>query len=107
MRGRDLEGDAGRGAALESFRRGRDPEDCGSKWTASRFAEVPDITRVLDERWHTSGGRVAELARRMMGELTAADSAGPIAAEGLALELLAELARIRAAATGAGTRRPG
>jgi AraC family transcriptional regulator len=61
----------------------------------SRFSEVPEITRALDERRHTSGGRVAELARRMICELTAADSAGPIAAEGLALELLAELARVR------------
>lgn len=61
-----------------------------------RFADVPAISLALDERRHTSGGRVAELARRMMGELTAADTAGSIAAEGLALELLAELARVRA-----------
>lgn len=62
----------------------------------TRFAEVPAIYRVLEERWHTSGGRGAELAHRMAAELTAADSAGPIAAEGLALELLVELARIGA-----------
>lgn len=61
-----------------------------------RFAEVPAIYRVLEERLHTSGGRGAELAHRMVGELTAADTAGPIAAEGLALELLVELARIGA-----------
>lgn len=61
-----------------------------------RFAEVPAIYRVLDERLRTSGGRGAELAHRMVGELTAADTAGPIAAEGLALELLVELARIGA-----------
>lgn len=61
-----------------------------------RFAEVPAIYRVLKERLHTSGGRGAELAHRMVGELTAADTAGPIAAEGLALELLVELARIGA-----------
>jgi len=61
-----------------------------------RFAEVPAIYRALEERWHTEGGRGAELAHRMVSELTAADSAGPIAAEGLALELLAELARIGA-----------
>lgn len=60
------------------------------------FREVPAITRVLGERRHATGGRVAALARRMTGEMTAADSAGPIAAEGLALELLAELARTRA-----------
>ena len=61
----------------------------------SRFADVPDITRALDERRHTTGGRVAELARRMMGEVAAGDTAGPIATEGLALELLAEIARVR------------
>lgn len=61
-----------------------------------RFAEEPAIYRALEERWHTSGGRGAELAHRMMAELTAADTAGPIAAEGLALELLVELARISA-----------
>ena len=59
-----------------------------------RFAEEPAIYRALEERWHTSGGRSAELAHRMVAELTAADTAGPIAAEGLALELLVELARI-------------
>jgi AraC family transcriptional regulator len=61
-----------------------------------RFADVPSIHRVLDERKHTSGGRGSELARRMVGELTASDTAGPIAVEGLALELLAELARLGA-----------
>lgn len=58
-----------------------------------RFAEVPAIHRVLDERKHASGGRGAALARRMVAELTASDTAGPIAAEALALELLVELAR--------------
>jgi AraC family transcriptional regulator len=58
-----------------------------------RFAEEPAIHRALEERWHTSGGRGAELAQRLVAELTAADTAGPIAAEGLALELLVELAR--------------
>jgi AraC family transcriptional regulator len=58
-----------------------------------RFGEEPAIHRALEERWHTSGGRGAELAQRMVAELTAADTAGPIAAEGLALELLVELAR--------------
>lgn len=59
-----------------------------------RFAEVPAIRRALDERRHITGARGAELARRMMVELTAGDTAGPVAAEGLALELLAELARV-------------
>jgi AraC family transcriptional regulator len=61
-----------------------------------RFAPVPAIHRALDERWHTSGGRGAELAGRIVAEVTAPDSAGPIAAEGLALELLVELARVGA-----------
>jgi AraC-like DNA-binding protein len=59
-----------------------------------RFADVPAIHQVLDEKKHTSGGRGSEIARRMVGELTASDTAGPIAVEGLALELLAELARL-------------
>lgn len=59
-----------------------------------RFAEVPAIHRVLDERKHASGGRGAALALRLVSELTASDTAGPIAAEGLALELLVELARL-------------
>lgn len=61
-----------------------------------RFADVPAIHRVLDERRQASGGRGAELARRIVLELNSADSAGAIAAEGLALELLVELARIGA-----------
>jgi AraC family transcriptional regulator len=60
----------------------------------TRFAEVPAIHRVLDERRHSLGGRGGDLARRMVAELSCADTAGPIAAEGLALELVAELARI-------------
>jgi len=59
-----------------------------------RFAEIPAIHQALDERRHTLGGRGSELARRMVTELTSPDTAGPIAAEGLALELVAELARI-------------
>lgn len=61
----------------------------------SRFADVPAIYRALEERWRTAGGRGAELAHRIVAELTVPDSAGPIAAEGLALELLAEIARAR------------
>ena len=70
--------------------------DCGSKSIASDFVDVPAVYRILDERLRTSGGRGAEIARRMVGELTTADTAGPIAAEGLALELLVELARVAA-----------
>ncbi len=59
-----------------------------------RFVEVPAIHRLLGEKQHLTGGRGGELVRRMVTELSAADSAGPIAAEGLALELLVELARV-------------
>lgn len=58
-----------------------------------RFVEVPALFRALDERRHQTGGRGGALAHRLVTELTAADAAGPIAAEGLALELVAELAR--------------
>jgi AraC family transcriptional regulator len=60
----------------------------------SRFTEVPAIHRVLDQRMRASGGRGSALAHRIVGELSSTDTAGPIAAEGLALELLAELARV-------------
>ena len=61
-----------------------------------RFAEVPAIYRSLDERHHTRGGRAGQLARHLVGELSAPDPTGSIAAEGLALELLVELARLAA-----------
>jgi AraC family transcriptional regulator len=70
-----------------------------------RFADVPDLFRVLDEPRHTAGGRGGELAHRLMRELTAADSAGPIAAEGLALELVVELARSTSPLRGGGAPR--
>lgn len=60
----------------------------------SRFSEVPAIYRTLDERRHTRGGRAGQLARHLVGELSAPDPTGSIAAEGLALELLAELTRL-------------
>jgi AraC family transcriptional regulator len=59
-----------------------------------RFEDVPAIARVLDERRHLRGGRAGQIARRLAGELAQADPAGSVAAEGLALELLAELARL-------------
>lgn len=63
-----------------------------------RFAEVPEIYRALDERHLQQGGRGGLLARRLAGEIATTDTAGPIAVEGLALELVAELARSRRAA---------
>lgn len=58
-----------------------------------RFAASPSIFRVLDERLYSKGGTSGELARRLVYELSSDDDAGLIAAEGLALELLAELSR--------------
>ncbi len=62
----------------------------------SRFLDVPEVYRLLGERQHITSGRGGELVRRMISELTAEDTAGAIAAEGLALELLVELARLGA-----------
>lgn len=71
-----------------------------------RFGDAPAILRGLDERFHTTAGRAVELARRLAGELVTGDTATPIAAEGIALELVAELARRgRSAPKGPGTPR--
>lgn len=58
----------------------------------ARFADLPVIARTLDERHHRSGGAAGELARRLVAALTRADEPGTVAAEGLALELVAALA---------------
>lgn len=58
-----------------------------------RFADFPVIVRALDERHHASGGVTGQLARRLVTQLLVADETGAVAAEGLALELVAELAR--------------
>lgn len=58
-----------------------------------RFADAPAIARALDERHRCAGGVATELAGRLVSELLIADEAGPVAAEGLALELVAALAR--------------
>ncbi len=60
-----------------------------------RFEDAPEIRRALAERRHGFGSPAGSLAHRLLAELTARDTAGPTAAEGLALELLAELARSR------------
>jgi AraC family transcriptional regulator len=60
-----------------------------------RFQDVPAIFRALDERHRESGGRAGELARRLVAEFASGDEAGEVAVEGLALELVAELARAR------------
>lgn len=60
----------------------------------ARFADVPRIFRALDERHHGWGGRAGAVARRLVIELSARDDTASVAAEGLALELVAELARM-------------
>jgi AraC family transcriptional regulator len=61
----------------------------------TRFADVPEVAQALDARYHHRGGHGAALAHRLAGELLRPDAAGPIAVEGLALELVAEVARTR------------
>jgi AraC family transcriptional regulator len=70
-------------------------ETCGLRIDVdrSRFADLPVIYRALDERRLVFGGPGGRIARRLAGELAAADPAGPVAVEGLVLELVAELAR--------------
>lgn len=59
----------------------------------ARFAETPSIARALDERRQARGGAASELARRLVQELRTEDDTGRVAAEGLVLELLAEISR--------------
>lgn len=59
----------------------------------ARFADTPMIGRALDERLHSSGGRGAEIAHRLLLEAGSQDAAARLSAEGLVLELLGELAR--------------
>lgn len=59
-----------------------------------RFAASPLIFRALDERHQGRGGTAAALARRLATALaTRSDDIAALTAEGLALELLAELSR--------------
>lgn len=59
----------------------------------SRFADHPAVHRLLDERRLLHGGAGGRIARRLAGELAVSDETGPVAVEGLVLELVAELAR--------------
>lgn len=68
---------------------------------AARLAGSPAIARALDERVHLSGGPAAAIARRLLHEADADDDAALLTAEGLALELVGELARERAPRNGA------
>ena len=57
-----------------------------------RLAQSPRIARALDERMHFERGRAADLARRIVRVTAHDDEASRLTAEGLVLELLAELA---------------
>jgi AraC family transcriptional regulator len=59
----------------------------------TRFQDAPTIFRALDERFCRRGSFAGEIARRLVTEISFADDVGHVAAEGLALELVAELAR--------------
>lgn len=72
----------------------------------TRFSDVPAIFRALDERHHGHGGRAGAVARRLVSELVSRDDTGAVAAEGLALELVAELARLADEATAPASRPP-
>lgn len=58
-----------------------------------RFADSPAVFRALDERMHSKAGPAGDIAKRLVRELLSEDDTALIAAEGLALELLAELSR--------------
>lgn len=58
-----------------------------------RFSESPGIFRALEERHFSRARAPSDIARRLVNELESDDDAALIAAEGLALELLAELSR--------------
>lgn len=59
----------------------------------ARFADTPSIFRMLDERLQIRGGPAGTLVRRIVGELESEDDAARLVAEGLLLELLAEISR--------------
>jgi len=71
----------------------------------AQVAAIRPHSGVLDERvsWH--GGLVAGIAWRVYQELRRADSAAPLAVEGLLLELVASASRARDQHGGSGRRR--
>jgi AraC family transcriptional regulator len=73
--------------------------DCGNTLGArvdvetDRFADAPAVRRLLDERAFFRSAAFDGVAHRLLRELSHADGATAVAAEGLLLELLANLAR--------------
>lgn len=60
----------------------------------SRFADVPAVHRVLDERVFASHIVFERFAGRLISEMRTRDDASPVAVEGLLLELVGRLARV-------------
>jgi AraC family transcriptional regulator len=60
----------------------------------ARFADMPAVARLLDERSFFQAGVFDGLARRLISEITAPDDCAGIATEALLLELLVQLARL-------------
>lgn len=60
-----------------------------------RASELLPLAPILDERVHFQGGSSAALAYRVYRELQHADTAAPLAMEGLLLELIADANRAR------------
>jgi AraC family transcriptional regulator len=58
-----------------------------------RFAAQSAVKRMLDERVFLAAGALASLTRQLVAELKRADAVSPVAAEGLLLELVAQMAR--------------
>jgi AraC family transcriptional regulator len=62
-----------------------------------RFSDQPAVRRILDERVFLTAGSLGSLTRQIVAELRSEDSVAPLAAEGLLLELVARMARMREA----------
>lgn len=108
LRGRFTEFSVGRATDCESetlkltpagdphWNKFSDVDTCGLRIDVDRgrFASSPSIFRALDERYHRHGGSASALARRLITALSDdADDIGALTAEGLALELVAEVSR--------------
>jgi AraC family transcriptional regulator len=67
--------------------------------TASKLASLQTYTALPDHLVHLQHGRPTWLARRLFGEYRLADDTSSLAMEGLALEILAEVSRLRVQAS--------
>jgi AraC family transcriptional regulator len=61
---------------------------------AGRFADVPEIARMLDERLFMAAAAFELLTRQLVVELLRGDAISRVAAEGLLLELIAKMASL-------------